>query len=100
MGGFRGPIPRRLDWLKETNRGQAWLAAVPAAVDESAEHWGLRLDEPFDERVVHPFVDHDPAGGSAALTGRAEAAPQAALNRQVEVSVVEHDHWILAAKFE
>ena len=47
MGGFRGPIPSQLDWLKSSERGRAWLDQLPAAVDESAAHWRLRLGKPF-----------------------------------------------------
>ena len=47
-----------------------------------------------------PFVDDDAAGRGAALSGRAEAAPQAAVDRQLEVGVVEDDDRVLAAHLE
>ena len=36
----------------------------------------------------------------APLSGRAESTPEHALERQVEVGVVHHDHRVLAAHFE
>ena len=47
VAGFRGRIPTRLDWLKASEHGRAWLDALPRAVEESAAHWRLRLEEPF-----------------------------------------------------
>jgi streptomycin 6-kinase len=47
--GLRGPIPARLDWLKASARGRAWLDALPQAVDESSAHWRLKLEEPFPD---------------------------------------------------
>jgi streptomycin 6-kinase len=46
-GGFHGPIPSGLDWLKASEHGRKWLEALPRAVDESAAHWRLTLEAPF-----------------------------------------------------
>ena len=50
-----------------------------------AQRPGAR-DEPLDERLIHLLVHDDAAGRRAALTGRAEAAPDAAVDRQIEVA--------------
>ena len=42
-------------------------------------------DERVDERLVDLLVHDDAAGGGTALPGRAEAAPQAAVDRELEV---------------
>src|SRR5271157_858503 len=54
----------------------------------------------LDEFAVNAFLDDDAAGGGATLAGGAESAPEAALDGEVEVGVVEHDHGILAAECE
>src|SRR5437899_2785019 len=47
-------------------------------------------DELIQEAVVHLLVDHDAAGGRAALAAGAEPAPQTSLDRKLEVRIV-HD---------
>ena len=47
--GWRGPIPARLDWLKASERGRAWLDMLPQAVGESAAHWRLKVGDPFPD---------------------------------------------------
>ena len=47
--GWRGPIPAGLDWLRGSERGRAWLDALPQAVDESMGHWHLHLGSPFPD---------------------------------------------------
>ena len=59
-----------------------------------------RATNALDERRVDPLVDDHPAGGGAALPGRAEAAPQAAVDRELEVGVIHHDDEVLAAHLE
>ena len=44
----RVAIPSGLDWLRATTNGRAWLAALPAAVEECAVAWKLRLGQPFE----------------------------------------------------
>ena len=46
---------------------------------------------------MHPFLHDDAAGRGAALSGGAERSPQRALDCQIEVGIVEHDHRVLAA---
>src|SRR2546423_1142178 len=58
------------------------------------------FDIPFYELAIDSLLHNDAAGGGAALAGGSEASPQSAFDGQVEVGVVEHDHGILAAKFE
>jgi streptomycin 6-kinase len=46
----------RLTWLEELPQGRDWLARVPELLEECAEQWSLRLEEPigdgFDAVVV------------------------------------------------
>ena len=59
-----------------------------------------RATNSLEELVVHLLVHDDAAGRRAALAGRAESAPQAAFDRQLELRVV-HDHDdVLAAHLE
>ena len=52
------------------------------------------------ERVVDRLVDDRRAERRAALPRRAEAAEQRALDGEVDVGVVHHDHRVLAAELE
>jgi hypothetical protein len=52
------------------------------------------------EQRVALLVHDQPAGRRTALPGGAERAPQHAVQRQVQVGVVEHDHRVLAAHLE
>ena len=45
-------------------------------------------------------MQNQPAGGRAALTGRAERPPQHPFERQIQIGIVHHDHGILPAHFE
>jgi streptomycin 6-kinase len=80
VGGFRGPIPAQLDWLKASERGRAWLDALPGAVEESAEHWKLSLGEPF------PY-----AFTSLAIPGRTEDGTDVVLKLQYIDRETEHE---------
>ena len=53
-----------------------------------------------DELVVDRLVDDRGAERRAALARRAEAAEQRALDREVDVGVVHHDHRVLAAELQ
>ena len=53
-----------------------------------------------DELVVDRLVDDRGAQRRAALARRAEAAEQRALDREVDVGVVHHDHRVLAAELQ
>src|SRR6267142_556617 len=52
------------------------------------------------EFAVDGFVNGDPAGGGAALTGGAETAPDGAVDGEVEIGVVHHYDDVLAAHLE
>ena len=41
-------LPPGLDHLKDTDRGIAWLRALPGVVERCASRWGLRLGAPYD----------------------------------------------------
>ena len=58
------------------------------------------LVEPAHELVVDGLVHDRRAERRAALAGRAEAAEQRALDREVDVGVVHHDHRVLAAELQ
>ena len=47
MSGFTGDIPAGLDWLKDSESGRAWLAALPQTVVECGAYWRLRLSAPY-----------------------------------------------------
>jgi streptomycin 6-kinase len=80
VGGFRGPIPAQLDWLKASEDGRAWLDVLPAAVEESAAHWNLRLEAPF------PY-----AFTSLAIPGRMEDRTDVVLKVQYVDRETEHE---------
>ena len=83
--------------LAPADRGPHLRRRIEAVAD--AQRPGAR-DEPLEERRVDLLVDDDAAGGGAALAAGAEAAPQAPLDRQLEVRIV-HDHDdVLAAHLE
>ena len=58
------------------------------------------LVEPAHELVVHVVVDDRGAERGAALPRGAEAGEQRALDGEVEVGVLHHDHRVLAAQLQ
>src|SRR5882762_8913588 len=52
------------------------------------------------EFAVHGFVNGDATGRGTALTSGAEAAPNGAVDREVEIGVIHHYHDVLASHFE
>jgi streptomycin 6-kinase len=53
-------IHERLTWVEEFPEGRAWLARVPELLEECAEQWSLRLEEPIGDgfdAVVIPAGD-------------------------------------------
>jgi streptomycin 6-kinase len=42
-------VRRELEHLRGLDGGTQWLAIVPRLVEESAQRWGLRLGEPFED---------------------------------------------------
>ena len=60
----------------------------------------MPLGERRDEAVVDAFGDDQPRRGGAALAGGEEGAVDGAVDRDVEVGVVEHDERVLAAHLE
>ena len=45
-------IPACLDHVHQLEGGTEWLAALPGLVAASADHWALRLDEPYLDSYV------------------------------------------------
>ena len=84
----RGLVDQRPD-VGASASGRRRGAAAPRASHQRPQ-----------EVVVDLPVQDQPAGGGAALAGGAERAPEHALERQVEVGVVHHDHRVLAAHLE
>jgi streptomycin 6-kinase len=80
VDGFRGPIPAQLDWLRASEHGRLWLDDLPRAVEESAEHWKLRLGQPF------PY-----AFTSLAIPGRMEDGTDVVLKVQHIDRETEHE---------
>jgi len=80
-------IPERLGWWRDRAGGVAWLESLPRLAEECAEHWSLRLGEPFGQGHVSltvPVALSD--GGQAVLK----------LNFPEEESASEADallHW-------
>jgi streptomycin 6-kinase len=60
-------LPPGLDWLRATKDGSAWLAEVPRLVQECAEQWSLRLDEPFPYAYASVALPAVRADGSDAV---------------------------------
>src|SRR5207247_1637729 len=61
-------IPERLGWWRDRAGGVAWLESLPRLAEECAEHWSLRLGEPFGQGHVSltvPVALSD--GGQAVL---------------------------------
>jgi streptomycin 6-kinase len=80
-------VPERLGWWRDRAGGVAWLESLPRFAEECAEHWSLRLGEPFGQGHVSltvPVALSD--GGQAVLK----------LNFPEEESASEADalmHW-------
>ena len=76
-------------------------AHVGGGIQAVADFQGFGArDEFFDELVVDFLVHGDAAGGGAALAGGAEAAPDGAVDGEIEVGVVHDDDDVLAAHFQ
>src|SRR4029078_2701336 len=89
-------LHHRLQLRVAVRRPHLGLGLQPVADDERLRP----RHELVDELLVDLLVHNDAAGRSAALPGGAEAAPQAAVHRQLEGGVV-HDHDdVLAAPLE
>ena len=59
-----------------------------------------RRPRTLDERVVDPVLHENPVGAHAGLPGVAELGRDRALDRQLEVGIVEHDQRRVAAELE
>src|SRR3954471_16293718 len=58
------------------------------------------LNQAADELAIDAFLRNDSAGRGAALAGCAKGSPERALDCQIQIRVIEHDHGILAAQFQ
>src|SRR5690606_40251320 len=58
------------------------------------------LDESVEESIVDVGVEEQPAGCRAALPGRAERAPEHAVEGELEIRIGHHDLRVLAAHLE
>jgi streptomycin 6-kinase len=62
--GLKGAIPARLDWLRSSDRGRAWLDSLPQSVEESAARWRLELDDPFSDSFTSLAIPGREADGT------------------------------------
>ena len=85
----RAASPRRTAPCRRSPRGRCRPAAP-----------STRRDQLLDELVVDALVHEQPRGGRAALAGRAERAPDRAVDRQVDVRVVHDEDRVLAAHLQ
>src|SRR4029077_6761902 len=58
------------------------------------------LHQAVDKFPVNALLHNHATRCRAALASSSEGSPESAFNGKVEVGVVEHDHWILAAQFQ
>ena len=58
------------------------------------------VDQPLHQPVRDRLLDHDPAARRAALPGGPECRPQDALDRQLDVRIVQHHDGVLATQLE
>lgn len=101
-------IPARLDWLRGSEAGRAWLAAVPDLVAGCAERWSLRLGEPVPDSYVSVVIPATvPDGGKVMLKvqfpepdSRYEAAALRLWNGDGAVRLLAHDENRLAMLIE
>jgi streptomycin 6-kinase len=45
-------LPERMDWLRGTEDGRAWLASLPSVAAECADRWNLVLGDVFPDAYV------------------------------------------------
>jgi streptomycin 6-kinase len=45
-------LPERMDWLRATEAGRAWLASLPSVAAECADRWNLVLGDVFPDAYV------------------------------------------------
>src|SRR5580658_3530101 len=57
-------------------------------------------DKFLDEFAVHALLYSHAAGGRAALSGGAEAAPDRAFDGEVEIGIIHHDDDVFSAHFQ
>jgi len=60
-------VPDDLEWLRESDTGRTWLAALPRLVKDCTEHWDLRLGRPFPDAYVSLVVPAMVPDGSDAV---------------------------------
>jgi streptomycin 6-kinase len=60
-------IPSGLDWWRREPGGPEWLERLPRLVEECAESWSLRLDDPFEPAHVSYVAAAELADGTRAV---------------------------------
>ena len=99
LGAGRDRVFDQLDDIVRGRRGDQ-RADVDAVVSAGADgQAGDRRRKLFSELVVDAVLDQDPVRADAGLAGVAELAQHRALDRLVNVGVVEHDERCVAAQF-
>nr|WP_197697921.1 hypothetical protein [Micromonospora echinofusca] len=89
----------RGDGVELPRGGQRAEVGLEVAADAQPQRRGAR-DEAAQELVVQRVGDVDAFGGDAELAGAGEAGPDRALDRPVQVGVVEHEQRVLAAQLQ
>ncbi|MDP8958831.1 MAG: aminoglycoside phosphotransferase family protein [Actinomycetota bacterium] len=93
-------IPESLQWLRETEAGRSWLAALPRLVEECVRRWALRIGTPYPGSYVSVVLPADlPDGTAAALKlqfphreSEHEAQALARWDGDGAVRLLDHDH--------
>ena len=73
-------LPERMDWLRGTEAGRAWLASFPAVAAECADRWNLVLGDVFPDAFV-----------SAPITATLDDGTEAVLKLQFPDRETEHE---------
>jgi streptomycin 6-kinase len=60
-------LPSGLAWLERSERGRAWLRALPRLVEQCAQQWNLTLERPYAYAFTSLAVPAQLADGSGAV---------------------------------
>src|SRR5919109_3506097 len=58
------------------------------------------IEQPIDELRINAFLHNDAAGSRATLTGSSKGAPDGAIDREIEIGIIQNDHCVLAAHLQ
>src|SRR6185437_7832981 len=72
--------------------------ALPATIAQRERRHAL--PEPLEKFIMNAVLQNEPAGGGAALPRRAECAPEHALQREIEIGIIQDDLRVLPTHFK